>query len=518
MEFSSTMENLVVATALEIHRTGHWLIPELEGEARVAKPPLAAWIAAATIRPSTFRDLDSPDATMRTSAYYRLAWDVRWPALASSCLMLIAIFEFGRNVAGAKYGLIAMVVAATSIYFLRFGRQMTTDVQLALWVSVADAAIARLALRRVTWAASIVAGLALALALMSKGPVALLMAVAPVLPLLWRRAVTRWLPLIAAMFLAIVAGGAWYALVAARMNVWSRWAVELSRSGTLNHAGNALSYASILPYMLPWTPGFLLGLAWMIVEAKRRAVSRAWLLPLLLVIVPVVVMSFFPDRKERYLLPLLGPAALLTARGLSEMFDSDRPGVPRWLQWATLLVIAVALPVAGATKWLVLLDERPWYSIPLAIVLVLCLGSTIAAAWVATRQSATGILIAASIVMLLLTYVFFLAYRDSLAGRSDLRPLAEVIRERYPSAEMYYWRPEGKKRASVDLSIYLNRSTVWTADPAALPPTSSRPPVYIALQHRGEAEPQPRRGWTRFASLTRDEDRWFAFVRERTSQ
>jgi 4-amino-4-deoxy-L-arabinose transferase-like glycosyltransferase len=304
-----------------------------------------------------------------------------------------------------------------------------------------------------------------------------------------------------------------------RLSVWSRWAVELSRSGTVNHAGNALSYASLLLYILPWTAAFLLGLIWTAGQATRRTISRAWLLPLLLVIVPVVVMSFFPDRKERYLLPLLGPAALLAARGLAEMFESDRPGIQRWVQWATLLVIAVALPVAGATKWLLLINGRPWYPLPLTIVLVLCLGCTIAAAWVATRRgAASGIVASTSIVMLLLTYVFFLAYRDTFAGRSDLRPLAEVIRDRYPSAEMYYWRPEGNKRSSVDLSIYLNRSTIWTADPTALPQRSSRPQVYIALQHRGGAEPEALPGWKRFAFIARDDDRWFAFVREPTSQ
>src|SRR5207248_798752 len=93
LEFSSTMENLVVATALEIRRDHVWLLPTLEGEPRVAKPPLAAWISAASIRPATFRSLDSPDPRIRASAYRALAWEVRWPALLSACLMLLAVFD-----------------------------------------------------------------------------------------------------------------------------------------------------------------------------------------------------------------------------------------------------------------------------------------------------------------------------------------------------------------------------------------------------------------------------------------
>ena len=148
LEFASTMENLVVATALEIRRddggggggAGSWLLPTLEGEARVAKPPLAAWVAAASIRPATLARLDDPDAARRDAAYRALAWDVRGTALLCSCLMLLAVFDLGRTIAGPPIGLIAMIVCGSSLYLLRFGRQATTDAQLALWVTVANAA------------------------------------------------------------------------------------------------------------------------------------------------------------------------------------------------------------------------------------------------------------------------------------------------------------------------------------------------------------------------------------------
>src|SRR4051812_22738388 len=50
-EFSRTLENLNVATALEARRDGHWLQPTLEGIPRTAKPPLLAWITAASMSP-----------------------------------------------------------------------------------------------------------------------------------------------------------------------------------------------------------------------------------------------------------------------------------------------------------------------------------------------------------------------------------------------------------------------------------------------------------------------------------
>src|SRR6185503_19283607 len=103
------MENLTVATALEIRRAGgSWILPTLETEPRVAKPPLAAWIAAASIRSATLAHLDDADSDSRNAAYHALAWDVRWTALLCSCLTLLAVFDLGRTIGGAPIGLIAM--------------------------------------------------------------------------------------------------------------------------------------------------------------------------------------------------------------------------------------------------------------------------------------------------------------------------------------------------------------------------------------------------------------------------
>src|SRR4029453_2387203 len=110
----------------------------------------------------------------RAIAYLNLAWDIRGPALLCSCLMLLAIFDLGKTLAGAHIGLIAMIVAGSTLFLLRFGRHATTDVQLALWVTLANAALARLALRGPSWRGALLAGCALGMALMSKGPVALL--------------------------------------------------------------------------------------------------------------------------------------------------------------------------------------------------------------------------------------------------------------------------------------------------------------------------------------------------------
>src|SRR5438046_3063750 len=88
VEFAGGAENIVVATAMEMRRSGQWIIPTLAGEKRIAKPPLAAWIAAGSIDHETFAKTLSDDPPTREAAYRKLAWEVRWPALLCGCITL----------------------------------------------------------------------------------------------------------------------------------------------------------------------------------------------------------------------------------------------------------------------------------------------------------------------------------------------------------------------------------------------------------------------------------------------
>src|SRR3954469_5114315 len=80
LQFYFAEENVVIAQALELRRTGNWLIPTLHGRPRTIKPPLAVWITALAIRPATFDALSSTDPAVRDAAYRRLSFQTRWPA------------------------------------------------------------------------------------------------------------------------------------------------------------------------------------------------------------------------------------------------------------------------------------------------------------------------------------------------------------------------------------------------------------------------------------------------------
>ncbi len=151
LEFSNSMENLNVATVLEMSRGGPKLVPTLEGRPRIEKPPLTAWITSLGVRSATLAELDDLDPLRRREAYADLATQIRLTALITAALMLLAIYDFARTIGGSRVGAIAVVVCASSLFFLRFARFATTDVQLTLWLTVANAFLARAILNGVTW-------------------------------------------------------------------------------------------------------------------------------------------------------------------------------------------------------------------------------------------------------------------------------------------------------------------------------------------------------------------------------
>src|SRR5205823_3806837 len=120
----------------EMKRGGPWIVPTLKGAPRTAKPPLTNWIVASLVSEQTVHDLSIPPA--REQAYRRLAWQLRWPALAASCLMLVAAAWLGRILIGDTAGLLTELMAGCSALSLKFGHAATTDVHLALWVTCAN--------------------------------------------------------------------------------------------------------------------------------------------------------------------------------------------------------------------------------------------------------------------------------------------------------------------------------------------------------------------------------------------
>ncbi len=518
LEFSSGSENLVVAAAMETRREGNWLVPTLMGEPRVKKPPLVTWIAAASI---TAADLEAirADASARDSraAYGSMQNTVRWPLAIVLAVTLLATHWLGSIALGSRGGWISVVVVASSLLFLRFIRNTTTDVYLLMFVAVATAAMAHSMLRRGSLLLSILIAAAAGLAFLSKGPVALLMIVAP-----WLAAwpIYRWRPawgrivIAAVLFLAIAAP--WFALVLHRHpQVAQTWFTEVSRhNATGNAPSSVFHYLSLPGFLFPWSVCFIVGML-----AAWRDVK----MPLLLVGVPLLVMSFFPDRKERYMLPLLVPAAVIAAGGFELLLArwnhpnrSDRMMRSAHLLGLAIVAVGVPLICAGLFPGVRRLDGGPWLAAPLSITAGIVLACVLLLTAVVSKRSWPAMLWGTLGGLLVAQIAVMQGYAASREGLSEMRPMARAIREKAADAELFHISQSGQL-APADLAIYANR-IVRPAKHIADLQAGDLPQVLLLRQGKRDAEPFVPEGFSLLARTPRDDNWWWAFIRRAGAQ
>jgi 4-amino-4-deoxy-L-arabinose transferase-like glycosyltransferase len=494
------------------------LIPTLEGETRVKKPPLTAWITAWAIRPQTVTALSDPDPGVRRAAADDLAVQARWPSLLAACLMLVAVYELGRVVADddEATGVVAALIAGSNLMFLRFGRTATIDVHLGLWVMVANVFLSHAILRRRYWLGCMGAGIALGLAFLTKGPVAWVQSLVPVIVYLvamavWRREHVglRWIaPAVVGVGLMLAIGSPWYVYVSRHvpgaMDTWLHEAVDERGE----KPSSVFGYLAVFALLLPWTVAFVGG----VVSARRGMV-----LAVFLALAPLVVLTLYKDRKERYAYPMTGSACVVAAGGVMTLARKreewnvlDKAMVVQ--HWGLVVVFGVVLPAVAATTltpWLVTVEGRPWLSREWGVGISAGLAVLIAGGMLVRRRWVGAMVGCTVLAMLVVHGAVVRGYARTDNGRSTMRPLAEAVWARYPDARMYNAHPKGK-RAGVDLSIYLNRVTEWVSmEELGRLRAGERPLVVVMLQDGGQPEPRPPQGWVYVGKVMRDRKDWY---------
>jgi 4-amino-4-deoxy-L-arabinose transferase-like glycosyltransferase len=143
----------------EMVASGDWLTPRLNGIKYFEKPPLQYWATA-----TAFTLLGQSDGTARL-----------WPGLTGFLGVLVAWFA-GRRLFGPSAGLLAATTLASSLLYLMIGHINTLDMGLSFFLEVAVCGFL-LAQREDTHARRwmLIAWAALALAVLSKGIVALVL-------------------------------------------------------------------------------------------------------------------------------------------------------------------------------------------------------------------------------------------------------------------------------------------------------------------------------------------------------
>ncbi|MFQ5692992.1 MAG: ArnT family glycosyltransferase, partial [Nitrospinota bacterium] len=327
--------------------SGDWVVPRVNGQIHLEKPPLLYWLAAASFTVFGMNE---------TSA--RLV-----PAL-SALLAALMVFLLGRRIYGETGGWLAAFILLTGMTWSVYARFLTTDVPAVAFQAVSLWAYWR---ARETGARRYLIAFAAALAagVLTRGLLALSFPIFTIVAFcLIRR---EWKPrdpggwlLAAVLFFALAAP--WHVAVEMRLPGFLRhYLVE-------NHLGrfvgaypprgmSSLSFGGFwltaLGGLLPWS--FFLPAAaadtWRRLR-RGRALSEGDLYALLWAGSVLVFVSFSGSRMERYFLPAAPGLALWMAGRLVSASGEGRGGRVSWAYPAGAAGIAAAgLALAWVPLW-----------------------------------------------------------------------------------------------------------------------------------------------------------------------
>jgi 4-amino-4-deoxy-L-arabinose transferase-like glycosyltransferase len=374
----------------EIYASGDWVVPRLNGQAFLEKPPLAYWGAALA-----FHAAGKPSESV-----------CRIPSAVWGLIGALATAWLGGMLAGRTAGLLAALILATCGEWLYIIHHLLVDVPLAACVALS------LALFWHGYRSSggqkgmgyLGCSLAVGGAFMAKGMVGVIIpGSAIVVFLAWRREwrelarlITPWnvAACVAVPFSWVIALWTREGTGALRVFAWDNQVLRFI-SPTADHADAPWYYLQILfEVLLPWViflPPAVLRLFRPSGEKRFTNSGRQYLMAV--IAVPFIVLSIASGKRQLYLLPLLPGFAILLAAWIAD-------------SWS-----------AGCAKW-----ESLWHRTGLGLFAVLPVGSW-GAAWYYAIVQGSGVLVAS---IGLAASVFAAGATIAYALRSRGERLAEI--------------------------------------------------------------------------------------------
>ena len=338
------MEARNFVTAREMLDDGHWVFTTLNGEARYQKPPLPTWLTAFSAAIFGLKNL----------------FALRLPAAILALVLVVFSYKFSIKIFKNKViAYTAALILATSFYIVSAGRDANWDIFTHGFMMVS---IYFLYLffteKKHLYGHALLAALFFGCSFMSKGPVSLYVLLLPFLISFgivykFKNFKSRLLPLVLFLAVSLLLSGWWY---------WYTYAydavamAEITQRETSNWTGYNVRpfyyYWSFFTQSGVWTLPAFIGLLYPYL--KNRVVDKkGYLFTFLWTIGSVVLLSIVPEKKSRYLLPVLIPMALNTAfyieyliRCFAEIKDK-RETIPVYFNFGLIALIGLVFPIGG---------------------------------------------------------------------------------------------------------------------------------------------------------------------------
>jgi len=336
------MEARNFVTAREMVEYGNWLVPTMNGELRITKPPLPTWLVALSMK------VVGSDTNLAAN---------RFATGLAALILLVFFYRFALIYTGCREtSQVATLLLATSYMYMYMSRRGNWDMTSHTFIMGAIFML-YLATRQNSRQNGhlIGAGIFIGLSFMSKGPVSIYILL---LPFLFSemlsgervRYFTHWRMLLIAILVALLIGMAWPAyLYSVCPDDLAKIVATETASWTNRHLKPFYWYLQFPAMSGIWILFFLPALY--LPHSKRILASSfptrkviGWLF------LSLLLLSLIPEKKDRYLLPVTIPMALLTGAYMTSLIKSageaGRSLVERYLLTFSIWFFA-ALSAAG---------------------------------------------------------------------------------------------------------------------------------------------------------------------------
>lgn len=340
------MEARNLATAQEMVKYGNYLLPTMNGEPRLEKPPLPTWIAAGVehIAPENL-------VVQRYAS-----------ALSATLMVLFLYLLVLRLTRNRKVGLIASLILATSVNVILMGRTVTWDIYTHSFMLGAIYFIV-IALQKegAQWSYFLLSGLFVGLSFLSKGPVSLYALFIPFLIsyfVVYRTSIRDKKWAIAGMvMISLIVSFWWYGYTYFFHQDFVVDIAQKESTAWLSH--------NVRPFYYYWkfaAEGGIWALFWITAIVyfflnKQMAYRKEYTFSFIWLLTSFILLSVIPEKKSRYLLPLLIPAAILIGLYIYQMITGMKTKSEKLLFRINAIVVALVLLVLPVALYILFYRE-----------------------------------------------------------------------------------------------------------------------------------------------------------------
>jgi 4-amino-4-deoxy-L-arabinose transferase-like glycosyltransferase len=352
--YVNIMEARNFLSARDMLRENNWLLTTMNALPRYEKPPLPTWLTA----------ISGAIFGLKNVAALRL------PSALASLLLVLVSYNFILKLTKLRtQAFITSLILATSFYIVFSGRQGTWDIYTHSFMMVAIYALySYLLSEKFNLKYALLAGIFIGFSALSKGPVSMYGLLLPFLisyGVVYKFKLKKNLAigLVVVLVLAIGISMSWYIYIIIND---AETLLEIANKET-----NAWSHKNIRPFYYYWSfftqsglwtiPAFI---SLLYPYLKYRVSNlKAYQFTLLWTVFSVVLLSVIPEKKSRYLLPVLIPLAFNCSFYIQYLFKNFKTSksryevLPVYINYTIIGCVGLLFPVLG----IVIIDDLSGY-------------------------------------------------------------------------------------------------------------------------------------------------------------